>query len=88
VRCWLLRVVHVIGLPVASLKLLFLLQNKQTSWSESARELYRPSNRRLQANLVPAFADRRCCRVSTTDPYGRIFGFLYRSRYLFFQIAP
>jgi hypothetical protein len=26
--------------------------------------------------------------VSVTDPYGRIVGFLYRSRYFFFQVAP
>jgi hypothetical protein len=26
--------------------------------------------------------------VSVTDPYGRILGFLYRSRYFFFQVAP
>jgi hypothetical protein len=26
--------------------------------------------------------------VSVTDPYGRIFGFLDRSRYFSFQIAP
>jgi hypothetical protein len=26
--------------------------------------------------------------VSVTDPYGRILGFLDRSRYFFFQVAP
>jgi hypothetical protein len=26
--------------------------------------------------------------VSVTDPYSRILGFLDRSRYLFFQVAP
>jgi hypothetical protein len=26
--------------------------------------------------------------VSVTDPYGRIIGFLYRSHYRFFQVAP
>jgi hypothetical protein len=26
--------------------------------------------------------------VSVTDPYGRILGFLDRSRYIFFQVAP
>jgi hypothetical protein len=31
---------------------------------------------------------RRGCCVSTTDPYGRSLGFLDRSRYLFFQVAP
>jgi hypothetical protein len=49
-----------------------LTTNKQTPWSESASELYRPSDRRL---LVPTFADRVCHVVSVTDPYGRILGF-------------
>jgi hypothetical protein len=26
--------------------------------------------------------------VSVPDPYGRILGFLVRSRYFFFQVAP
>jgi hypothetical protein len=29
---------------------------KQTPWSESASELYRPSNRRLSAKWLPTFA--------------------------------
>jgi hypothetical protein len=48
---------------------------KKTPRPESASELYRPSNRRLSANLVPAFAERRCHVVSVTDPFGRILGF-------------
>jgi hypothetical protein len=32
--------------------------------------------------------DRGCHVVSVTDPYGRILGFLDRSRYFFFQVAP
>jgi hypothetical protein len=56
-------------------------QNKQTPWSESASELYRPSNRRLSAKSLPTFADRGCHVVSVMDPYGRILGFLDRSRY-------
>jgi hypothetical protein len=55
--------------------------NKQTPWSESASELYRPSDRRLSEKLVPTFADRGCHVVSVTDPYGRILGFLDRNRY-------
>jgi hypothetical protein len=43
---------------------------------------------RLSAKLMPTFADRRCRVVSSTDPHGRILGFLDRSRYYFFQIAP
>jgi hypothetical protein len=49
--------------------------NKQTPWSESASELYRPSDRRLSANWLPNFADRGCHVVSVADPYGRILGF-------------
>jgi hypothetical protein len=36
----------------------------------------------------PTFADRGCRVVSATDPHGRILGFLDRSRYYFFQVAP
>jgi hypothetical protein len=32
--------------------------NKQTLWPESASELYRPSDNRLSAKLMPTFADR------------------------------
>jgi hypothetical protein len=53
----------------------------------SARELYRPSNHRLSATLVPTFADRWCHVVSVTDPNGRILGFPDLSRYFFFQAA-
>jgi hypothetical protein len=56
-------------------------QTKQTPWSESARELYRPSDRRLSVKWLPTFADRGCHVVSVTDPYGRILGFLDKSRY-------
>jgi hypothetical protein len=63
-------------------------KQKQTLWSESASELYRSSDRRLSANLVPTFADRRCHVVKVTDPYDRIFAFLDRSRYVFYQVAP
>jgi hypothetical protein len=55
--------------------------NKQTPWSESASELYRPSDRRLSAKSLPTFADGGCHMVSATYPYGRILGFLDRSRY-------
>jgi hypothetical protein len=59
-----------------------------TPRSESASELYYPSDRRLSAKLVPTFTDRKCHVVSVTDSYGRILGFLDRSRYFFFQTAP
>jgi CBS-domain-containing membrane protein len=51
-------------------------KTKKTPWPDSASELYRPSDRRLLAKLVPTFADRGCHVVSVTDPYGRILGFL------------
>jgi hypothetical protein len=61
---------------------------QQTPWPESAIELYRPNDRILSEKLVLTFADRGCPVVSTTDPDGRILGFLDRSRNYFFQAAP
>jgi hypothetical protein len=54
---------------------------KETPWSESGSELYRPSDRRLSAKWLPTFADRGCNVASVTDPSGRILGFLDRSHY-------
>jgi hypothetical protein len=62
--------------------------DKQTSWPQSVSELYRPSDRRLSTMLVPNFAEGGCRVVSATDAYGCILGFLDRSRYFFFQVAP
>jgi hypothetical protein len=59
-----------------------------TPWPESASELYRPSYRRLSAELVPIFADKGRRVVSATDSYSFILGFLDRSSYFFFQVAP
>jgi hypothetical protein len=50
-------------------------QTKQTPWSESASELYRPSDRRFSAKWLPTFADKGCHVVSVMDPYGRILSF-------------
>jgi hypothetical protein len=61
---------------------------EQTPWPESASELYRPSDHRLSAKLVPVFSDRVYHVVSVTNSYGGILGFLDRSRYFFFQVAP
>jgi hypothetical protein len=61
--------------------LLLLPWKKKTPWSESASELYRPSDRRLSAKWLPTFADTGCHVVSVTDPYGRILVFLDRRRY-------
>jgi hypothetical protein len=63
-------------------------QTKQTLWPESASELYLPSDRCLSAKLVRTFAERECHVVSVTDPYVRILGFLDRSRYFSFLVAP
>jgi hypothetical protein len=47
----------------------------------SPKTNYRLRERRLLAKLVPTFSDTGCDVVSVTDPYGRILGFLDRSRY-------
>jgi hypothetical protein len=61
---------------------------KKTPWSESATELYRPSDRRFSRKLVLTFADLGYRVVSAMDPYGRILDFLDRSCYFFFQVPP
>jgi hypothetical protein len=43
---------------------------------------------RLSAKLVATFADRGRQVVSVTDLYGHNLGFLARSSYLFYQVAP
>jgi hypothetical protein len=70
---------HVNLIPILSEKLCYYV--KKTPRSESASELNRPSDRRLSAKRLSTFADRGCHVVSETDPYGRIFGLLERSRY-------
>jgi hypothetical protein len=54
----------------------FAIILKKTLWSESASELYRPSDRRLSAKQLPTFADRRCHVVRVTDPYGRRYNII------------
>jgi hypothetical protein len=63
-------------------------QEYETPWPEPASKLYLPSDRRLSAKLVPNCADRGCDVISVTDPYGRIIGFIGRSRYFSFHVAP
>jgi hypothetical protein len=46
-------------------------QNKKKRGFSPQSELYRPSDRRLLAKLVPTLADRECRVVSATNPYGR-----------------
>jgi hypothetical protein len=60
----------------------------KTRCSESASELYRPSDRRLSAKWLPTFADRGCHVVSVTDPNGRISRFSRQEPLLFYQVAP
>jgi CBS-domain-containing membrane protein len=61
---------------------------KKNSVVLARKRTIRPSDRRLSAKLAPNFSDRGCHVVSATDPHGRILGFLDRSRYYFFQVAP
>jgi hypothetical protein len=64
------------------------MKYKKTPWPGSASELYRPSDSRLSAKLVPTFENRGFHVVSMTDAYGRILDFLDRCHYFFFQVAP
>jgi hypothetical protein len=72
-QIWAPQYIHLLGFVVFTVLL-------KIPWSESASELYRPSDRRLSAKRLPTCADRECYVVSVTDPYGRILGFLDRSR--------
>jgi hypothetical protein len=53
-------------------------------WSLS---LFKYKGSKVEAKLVPTFADGGCQVVSETNPYGRILGFLDRSSYFFFQLT-
>jgi hypothetical protein len=59
-----------------------------TAWGVMLLGLYRPSNRLLSTKLVSTVADRGCHVVSATNPSGRNIGFLDRSSYFLFQLAP
>jgi hypothetical protein len=62
-------------------------KNKQTPWPESTSELYRPSDLRLSAKLVPTFADRGVLRSQHGEsPTAVITVFLTWSPYDFFQV--
>jgi hypothetical protein len=59
------------GLKTNQIEMIAEIQNenkKKTPWSESAIELYRPSDCRLSVKLVPTFADRGRHVVGVTDP--------------------
>jgi hypothetical protein len=66
------------------ISLLFKLK-KLNSVAWVRERTIRPSDRRLSSKLVPIFADRGSHVVSVTNPYGRILGFLDRSRYFPFK---
>jgi hypothetical protein len=59
--------------------------NKQTPWSESASELYRPSDRRLSVKGLPTFAVPRGQRDGSLRPCSR---FSRQEPLLFYQVAP
>jgi hypothetical protein len=62
---------------------------KKQSPLASVRELTIPTERPPLVNEVSAnFADRGCRVVSATDTYGCIPGFIDRSSYFFFKVAP
>jgi hypothetical protein len=65
----------------------FTLKKTKTTWSESAKKLYRPNDHSLSAKWLPTFADRGCHVVSMTYPYGRIV-FSRQEPLLFYQVAP
>jgi hypothetical protein len=61
---------------------------KQTQWSESASELYRPNDRRLTAKWLPTFADRGFHVVNVMNPYALYSRFSRQEQKLFYQVAP
>jgi hypothetical protein len=61
---------------------------KRPPWLWSASILCQPSDRRFLAKLVPTFADRGRRVVRAMDPPVVGLGFLDRSSYYFFQVAP
>jgi hypothetical protein len=46
-----------------------ILYFNRTPWPDYANEVYRPSDRRLSAKLVPTFADGGCHVASVMDLY-------------------
>jgi hypothetical protein len=60
-------------------------KKKKTPWSETASELYRPSDRRCRRSDCQLLRIGHV--VSVKDAHGRNLGFLDRSRYFFYQVA-
>jgi hypothetical protein len=61
---------------------------KQTPWPESTSDLYRPSDRRLSANLVPTFADRGVSRSQGSGSPTAVISVSRPELVLFLQVAP
>jgi hypothetical protein len=59
----------------------------KTPWPESAKELYRTSDRRLSTKLVPTSGYRGVSRSQRGGSLSRNLGFLDQNRYFFFQVA-
>jgi hypothetical protein len=59
-----------------------------TPWLQAVSELYRLSDGRLSAKLVPTFAARGVSCGQCGRSLGHNLGFLVWSRFFFFQVAP
>jgi hypothetical protein len=75
-------ILHFVYISVMNIHHVFIVRkyNLKKLWPQSARQLYRPSERRLSANLMPTFVDRGCRVVSMANLYGRILSFLDRKQ--------
>jgi hypothetical protein len=69
---------------------LILFTGSQKNSVASVRKRTIPTERPPFVSEISAnvFVDRGCHVVSVTYPYGHILGFLDRSRYYIFQVAP
>jgi hypothetical protein len=75
-------------LNTGKIKHIFCMNHKKLRGLSLRANVYRQSDRRLSAKLVPIIVDRGFHVVKATDPYGRNLVFLDRSRYFFSQVAP
>jgi hypothetical protein len=66
-------------------QILILINNSVALVRERTIPTERPP---LVSEISAKFADRGCGVFSVTDLYDHILGFLDRSRYFFFQVAP
>jgi hypothetical protein len=68
--------------------ILYLMNNKKNLRGFGPLATVPTERPPLVGELVSTFADRECYVVSATDPPVVSLGFLDRSRYYFFQVAP